>query len=118
LQGDNNTAFFQRAVNGAKRKRIIFSLTNGGKTIHDIDALLNHATDFYKKLFGPAHDVVVRLSDGIFSDDEKLDETNRHAWTDVSGKKKLEGLWIIWRRRRLHTPMLSQLNFISVNGKS
>jgi hypothetical protein len=60
LQGDSNSAFFHRASNGCRRKRTIFSLKNGDSTIQGAAALLEHATSFYKELFGPVNDSGIR----------------------------------------------------------
>jgi hypothetical protein len=39
--------------------------------------LLNHATDFYKTLFGPVEDKGVRLSGDVWNSAEKLNDTDR-----------------------------------------
>jgi mannosylglycoprotein endo-beta-mannosidase len=78
LQGDNNTSFFHRIANGRKRKRTMFSLKDGENTIQGTPALMEHATEFYKKLFGPVADSGVRLNDNIWDESEKLDETDRN----------------------------------------
>jgi hypothetical protein len=53
LKGDNNTEYFHRIANGHRRQRTIFSLQNGDEVIQGTPDLLNHATAFYKNLFGP-----------------------------------------------------------------
>jgi hypothetical protein len=73
LQGDSNTAFFHRAANGCKRKRTIFSLRKGDSIIQGDAALLEHATAFYKELFGPVIDTGIRLREDVWTADEKLD---------------------------------------------
>jgi hypothetical protein len=77
LQGDNNTSYFHRIANGTKRKRTMFSLKNGSEFIQGTPALLEHATNFYKNLFGPAIDAGVRLRDDIWDREEKLEEEDR-----------------------------------------
>jgi hypothetical protein len=52
LQGDCNKAYFHRIENGCKRKSTIFSLKHGDSVIQGDEDLLQHATDFYKNLFG------------------------------------------------------------------
>jgi hypothetical protein len=79
LQGDSNTSFFHRISNGCKRKRTIFSLKDGGNIIHGTSDLLDHATAFYKNLFGPAIDSGIRLEDNIWSAEEKINDLDREA---------------------------------------
>jgi hypothetical protein len=52
LRGDNNTKFYHRVANGKKRKQTTFSMKCGDETITGIEALLVHATKYYKTLFG------------------------------------------------------------------
>jgi hypothetical protein len=52
-------------------------LKNGLDTIHGTLALLEPAINFYKKLFGPVLDAGVRLSDNIWDENEKLDDSDR-----------------------------------------
>jgi len=53
LQGDNNTNFFHRIANGKRRKNKILSLINNDVVIEEENLLVEHAMDYYKKLFGP-----------------------------------------------------------------
>jgi hypothetical protein len=77
LYGDNNTSYFHKIANGSKRKRTMFSLKKGSKNIQGTPALLEHATNFYKNLFGPVHDTGVRLRDDTWGENEKLSEEDR-----------------------------------------
>jgi hypothetical protein len=77
LQGDSNTSFFHRISNGCKRKRTIFSMSDGDSVIHGTDDLLNHAIVFYKDLFGPATDSGIRLENQIWGADEKISVEER-----------------------------------------
>jgi hypothetical protein len=52
LVGDNNTAYFHRIANGRKRKNTMYSLKKDDLNIQGTSALLVHATDYYKMLFG------------------------------------------------------------------
>jgi hypothetical protein len=79
LQGDSNTAFFHRMSNGCKRKRTIFSLKDGDNIIQGTPDLLEHATAFYKNLFGPANDSGIRLADETWSLEEKIDDLDRES---------------------------------------
>jgi hypothetical protein len=53
LKGDNNTEFFHRVASGKRRKQTLFSLMDGDNRLAGTDMILNHATDYYKMLFGP-----------------------------------------------------------------
>jgi hypothetical protein len=55
----------------------MFSLKNGSDNIQGTPALLEHATSFYKELFGPAIDVGVRSRDDISGREEKLADEDR-----------------------------------------
>jgi hypothetical protein len=79
LQGDSNTAFFHKMSNGCKRKRTIFSLKDGDKIIQGTPDLLDHATAFYKNLFGPAIDYGIRLANDTWSAEEKMDDLDRES---------------------------------------
>jgi hypothetical protein len=70
--GDNNTSFFHRIANGRKRKHTMFSLKEGNYLVEGTDDLLEHATIFYKKLFGPGEGNILKLSNNIWLPHEKL----------------------------------------------
>jgi hypothetical protein len=40
------------------------------------EELLQHATEFYKNIFGPVEYRGVRLSDDVWNNDERLDDTD------------------------------------------
>jgi mannosylglycoprotein endo-beta-mannosidase len=48
LKGNCNTTFFHRVANRKKRKNTIFSLKHNDQVIEGDDALVDHATQFYK----------------------------------------------------------------------
>ena len=54
LKGDSNTTFFHRIANGEKKENTIFSLNHNDQVIEGDAALVEHATQFYKDLFGPS----------------------------------------------------------------
>jgi hypothetical protein len=58
-------------------KELFFSLQNGDELIQGTPDLLNHATAFYKNLFGPQLSCCTRLRDEIWSDEEKLSDIDR-----------------------------------------
>jgi mannosylglycoprotein endo-beta-mannosidase len=59
LKGDNNTSYFHKIANGRKRKNTVLSFEKDGLIIEGDDNLLQHAIDYYSKLFGPeeSHDI-------------------------------------------------------------
>ena len=74
LKGDCNTAFFHRVANGKKRKNTIFSLNHKDQVIEGDDALVEHATNFYKELFGPSTSSGFHMEPGCWDSREKVNE--------------------------------------------
>ena len=72
LKGDQNTAFYHRVANGKKRKNTIHSLTDGKVVSEGTKDLLNHASSYYKELFGPARGNIFHLSPDTWDEGEKL----------------------------------------------
>jgi hypothetical protein len=70
-EGDNNTEYFHRVANGRKRKNTIISLASDGGVIEGVDNLINHATDFYKNLFGETQSCTIKLDESLWGGDEK-----------------------------------------------
>jgi hypothetical protein len=77
LRGDNNTEYFHRIANGVRRKKMIFSMKDGEKEIQGTHDLLQHATNYYRTLFGPAGGFYIRLADDNWQDWEKLNDEDR-----------------------------------------
>jgi 4-hydroxyphenylpyruvate dioxygenase-like putative hemolysin len=79
LKGDNNTKFFHRNANEKKRKQTIFSLKYYGNHITGDENLIRHATDFYKKLFGPREGNAFAIQEDFWSSEDKVlvEENNR-----------------------------------------
>jgi hypothetical protein len=69
LKGDNNTKYFHRIANGHRKQKLFFSPQNGDELNQGTPDLLNHATTFYKNLFGPQLSCCTRLRDDISSDE-------------------------------------------------
>jgi hypothetical protein len=55
----------------------LFSLQNGDEIIQGTPDLLNHATAFYKNLFGPQLSCYTRLRDKVWDENEKLSDIDR-----------------------------------------
>jgi hypothetical protein len=77
FQGENNIEFFHRVSNGRKRRNTIFSLEDGETHIIGVDDLINHATSFYRGLFGPGEGNGFSLDSGLWDEgDIVTDEEN------------------------------------------
>jgi len=63
LRGDANTQFFHQYANGRRRKNLIRSLENEHGVLRSQEDIENHATAFYKNLFGSTGDACLRLMD-------------------------------------------------------
>ena len=72
LDGDNNTEFFHRIANGRKRKNTIFSMMNNGSNLEDEAAILDHATQYFKNLFGPSDCPSISLDPHCWKECEKI----------------------------------------------
>lgn len=73
LRGDNNTNFFHRVANGKKRKNTIFSIQENGKTIEREEEILDHATQYYRNLFGPSASPITNLDPNCWSPEEMVE---------------------------------------------
>lgn len=62
LEGDSNTSYFMTRANGRRRKTRIFSLQSEEGMVEGDKNLLNHATQFYKNLFGPNETINISLN--------------------------------------------------------
>ena len=74
-KGDNNTAYFHRVTNGRRRKSKIFSLTDGDQEITGDQQLLEHATNYYKTLFGLATSSPISLNTSLWEEVQKISES-------------------------------------------
>jgi hypothetical protein len=54
-------------------------LKDGENLIQGTPDLLTHATDFYRKFFGPEVDTGIRLDDGIWTADEQINGLEREV---------------------------------------
>ena len=68
--GDNNTEYFHRVANGRKRKKNILSMEDGTRIIEGDEDLLNHATTYYKNLFGPEIGNAFPLDPSLWNDEK------------------------------------------------
>jgi mannosylglycoprotein endo-beta-mannosidase len=72
LHGDQNTSYFHKIANGRKQRNTVHSLNDNGVLVEGTRDLLKHATDYYKKLFGPAPGNMFNLSPTLWTEDETL----------------------------------------------
>ena len=66
LKGDSNTGFFHRTANGKKRKNFIFRMLDGDREITNEKDILDHATSYYKDLFGKSDLNSFELDDSLW----------------------------------------------------
>jgi hypothetical protein len=72
LSGDQNTSYFDRVCNGRKRKDTILLLKDGDINVEGTENLVNHATSFYKSLFGPDLGNLIDIDANMWEEHEKL----------------------------------------------
>lgn len=72
LKGDNSNEFFHKIANGRRRKNKKNSFKKGDQVIQGTSDLVDHATSYYKTLFGPAAGFQCRLRPDVWGEQEKL----------------------------------------------
>jgi hypothetical protein len=72
LHGDQNTSYSRKIANGRKKRNTVHSLDDNGVLVEGMGDLLIHATDYYKKWFGPAPSNMFNLSPNLWTDEETL----------------------------------------------
>jgi hypothetical protein len=78
LEGDANTKYFQLLANGRHRKSRIFQLQDGSHNICGDEELKKYITSYYKNLFGPPHESLIRLDETRRDDISQVtEEENR-----------------------------------------
>jgi hypothetical protein len=80
-KGDNNTEFFHMVANGRKRKNTIISLMKDENRIGGDENLLNHATEYYKELFGQGSGNIFSLDPSLWDDGEKVSDAENSDLT-------------------------------------
>jgi hypothetical protein len=76
LHGDQKTSYFRKIANGGKRRNSVHSLDDNGVLVEGTDNLLEHATTYYKELFGPALGNMFSISQNLWNDNETLSEND------------------------------------------
>ena len=90
-EGDSNTEYFHRMANGRRRKNLIISMEDGDKTIEGDDKLLQHATTYYKNLFGPENGNAFPLDPSLWTIEENVDEEENAILTQPFTKDEIKG---------------------------
>ena len=77
--GDGNNEYFHRIANGRRRKNNIVFLEDGDKRIFGDENILEHATQFYTELFGPALGNLFQIDMEIWNGIERLDDIDNQV---------------------------------------
>lgn len=90
LKGDCNTAFSHRIANGKKRKNTIFSLKHEEQIIEGDEALVKHATQFYKDLFGPSTTSGFHMEAGCWEHEEMVSSQESEELEKVFSESEIK----------------------------
>jgi len=118
LKGDNNTAFFHRIANGKKRKNTIFSLKHNENVIEGDAALVEHATHFYKDLFGPSPPSGVHLDQGSWGQSELVTEQENVELEKPFSEAEIKDAVFSMDRNTSPGQTIFQLSSINISGVS
>ena len=88
-EGDSNTDYFHRLANGRRRKNLIISMVDGDRIIEGDAELLNHATNYYRHLFGPALGITLPLDYNLWTQEEKVSEEQNILLTKPSSEEEI-----------------------------
>jgi hypothetical protein len=88
-KGDINTDYFHRVANG-RRKNTILSLCDNNSVIEGDENLLEHATKYYKELFGPGVGNVFQMDPGLWKDGEKVTDEDNHTLTQPFSEEEVK----------------------------
>lgn len=91
-KGDNNTIYFHRIANSRRRKNVILSLHQGEEVKQGTTNLVNHATDFYKSLFGRADGFQCHLRGEMWGDGERLTVEEQTVLDMPFGEDEIKGI--------------------------
>ncbi|CAN6252305.1 unnamed protein product [Urochloa humidicola] len=90
LEGDNNTGYFHRIANGKKRKNTIFSLQHEDSQIEGDENILNHATMYYKSLFGPSDSPKFKMDPDCWDQHEKVTDQENEVLTRPFSEEEIK----------------------------
>ena len=75
---------------GKKRKNTIFSLEDSDSIIKEQNQLLEHATWYYKTLFGPSIDPIMEMDSDCWEDNEKISEADNAKLTSPFSEEEVK----------------------------
>jgi hypothetical protein len=79
IKGDKNTSYFFVVANHKKRNKEITCLEDNGVIMEDDSSMLNHAKEFYKKLFGQEDKENIRLGEEFWTMDKNVSSEENEA---------------------------------------
>lgn len=112
LEGDNNTAYFMARASGKKRKTNFFSLNQEEGMILGDKHILDYATAFYKKLFGPNDSLSLYLDIPV---NNVLDDNDRQMLAAEFSLDEIKGAVFSMRRNRAPGPDGFPIEFYQKN---
>ena len=96
LEGDNNTEYFHKVANGRKRRNTIITLMDGENIIEGDEDLLNHATEYYKNLFGPVPGNSLPIDPNLWEPNEKVTDADNSLLTCPFSEEETSMLFSKW----------------------
>jgi hypothetical protein len=118
LKGDSNMTFFHRIANGKKRKNTIFSLNHEDQIIEGDEALVDHATKFYKDLFGPTSPSGILMEPGCWGPSERVTEQDNEEFEKAFSEAKIKNAIFSMEKTQLLALIISQWNSTNIVGIS
>jgi mannosylglycoprotein endo-beta-mannosidase len=89
-EGGNNTNFFHRMANGRKRSNVIINFVHEGGLIEGDDNLLQHATNYYKSLFGAVSETSFPINPEMWRGQEKVSEEDNEKLIKPFAEKEIK----------------------------
>jgi hypothetical protein len=89
-EGDRNTAYFQAVANQRNRKKRITYLETRIRVVSENEAMLSHAVDFYKNLFGSELDSGVKLDENFWSEEDKVTSEENELLTAPFSEEEIK----------------------------
>lgn len=103
-KGDLNTSFFHKCANGKRRKTKIISFGKDGIEIEGEQQLMEHATDYYRNLFGPEPGNDFRLDPEIWEGCAKLDVEDNNILCLPFSESEIKGALFQMERNKAPGP--------------
>ena len=103
-EGDNNTEYFHRIANGRKRKNTIISFKYEGESVEGITNLLSHATEYYKKLFGPDIGNQFQLDSDLWDEGEMVSEDDNAYLTRPFTEEEIKAALFQMKKKQVYRP--------------